>query len=55
MTQAELDTLWQEALKAAFETFSRDYLGATQVNPPACFGTGDGLPYCVVCSYKSRC
>lgn len=61
MEEKDLKLIWMEMSKATFDKFIAENIGYKETaleggtKPPACFDSGDGLPWCVYCSFQVWC
>ncbi len=56
MDQEELNRKWNELLEEAFDRFIRENVGIREGGiEPACYGTGDAKPQCIVCKFRGAC
>jgi len=56
MDKEALKKKWQQLQEEAFERFLKEDLGAvSESEPPVCYKSGNGDPWCSVCTFHPTC
>lgn len=61
MEEKDLKAIWMNMSQATFDKFIKENIGYKETAdasgnlPPACFDSGDGLPWCGYCQYRVWC
>ena len=57
MDDEKLKEIWEQMMKETFTAFIDKHVGweDTKAQKPACFGSGDSMPWCRYCGLVGAC